>query len=129
MTEQKNEAIVPPGIMIYRSSRPLLELLAPQDFKRVLLAMLDYKGPGTEPDFDDPALVVAWTAMRERLELDRRRYTATCMSNRYKRFLREAQRMMPREECPDFKMWFDLSDEGTLSAAQTLLNYEELYPG
>ena len=128
MTTHKDESLQPPGVMLYRSSRELLSLLPPKSFKRVVLAMLDYEGPGTEPSFEDPGLSLAWAALCEKLIADRQRYTATCMTNRYKRFLREAQRVMPRESCPGFDSWYEMSGQGSLSAAQTMLKLSETAP-
>lgn len=110
----------PPGVMIYRSSRELFSLLPAVSVKRLLLAILDYEGPGTEPDFSDKKLSLAWAAMRDALEANRQSYEHSCMTNRYNRFLREAKRQLPAEKCPDFETWFELSQKGSLSAAQTM---------
>ena len=128
MKKENETKNAPPGVMIYRSSRDLFCLLPPEAVKRLVLAMLDYEGPETEPKLDDPVMNLAWTMLRERLDLDRSRYESLCMTNRYKRFLREAQRTMPRDSCPDFETWFELSDKGSLSAARTLLKIRDPLP-
>lgn len=110
----------PPGVMLYRSNAEMLDMLPAPDLKRLLLALLCYDGPGTEPAFDDPTLAMAWAAFRERVDADRREYEATCMTNRYHRFLREARIHVPREDCPDYEAWFELSEQGSLSASQTV---------
>lgn len=113
-------ALHPPGVMIYRSSRELLSNLKPETVYEVLMAMLDYSESGQEPTSDDPFFRLAWAAMREHLDADRRKYEQVCLSNRYHRFLREADRCLPREDCPSYEEWLSLSQGGSLSAAKTV---------
>lgn len=115
----------PPGVMIYRSSRELLRQLEPATLKALLLAMLDYDGTGDGPETEDPMLALAWAAMREKLDHDRESYEDTCMNNRYNRFLREALRVLPRESCPDYEEWYELSEHGSLTAAKTMTRLKD----
>ena len=126
MPEPKEKEMLPPGVMLYRGSRELFSQLPPELVKKLVLAMLDYEGPGTEPRFDDALMSLAWAALCERLELDRRRYRELSMTNRYKRFLREAQRTLPQDQCPDYGLWWELSEQGTLSAARTMMKLGEI---
>ena len=125
MTEHTNKRLQPPGVMIYRSSAELLGKLRPEAFMRLVMAMLYYDGPGTEPQFEDPVLDLAWSAMREHLDADRRSYADTCLMNRYNRFLREARRALGAEACPDYESWYAMSEQGSLSAARTLQRFNE----
>ena len=126
MTEHTSRRPQPPGVMIYRSSKELLGKLQPEGFMRLVMAMLEYDGPGTEPQFEEPVLDLAWSAMREHLDADRRTYADTCLMNRYKRFLQAARRSMPPEACPDYETWYMLSEQGSLSAARTLLKCSDV---
>lgn len=110
-----------PGVMLYFSSRPSFELLEPEDVKTLLLAMLDYGRTGVEPNLTRPMQRLAWAGLREKLDWDLQRYERVCLSNKYKRFLREADRHFPREQCPDYEKWLELSDGGRLSASEVLL--------
>ena len=112
MTEHTNRRPQPPGVMIYRSSKELLGKLQPEGFMRLVMAMLEYDGPGTEPQFEEPLLDLAWSAMREHLDADR--------------FLQAARRSMPPEACPDYETWYMLSEQGSLSVARTLLKCSDV---
>ncbi|MBQ5977844.1 MAG: hypothetical protein IJL51_06885 [Oscillospiraceae bacterium] len=114
------EHTAPPGVMIYRGSRELIAQLPPESVKALLLAMLDYDGTNG-PDTEEPLLRLAWAAMRERLDHDRESYAQTCLTNKYSRFLREARRVLPRENVPDYETWYETSEQGSLSATKTLL--------
>lgn len=111
---------MPPGVMVYRGSRELIAQLPPESVKALLLAMLDYDGTNG-PDTEEPLLRLAWAAMRERLDHDRESYAQTCLTNKYSRFLREARRVLPRENVPDYETWYETSEQGSLSATKTLL--------
>ena len=124
MKENERNRGTPPGVMIYRGSRELIDQLKPETVKALLLAMLDYDGTNG-PDTEDPLLRLAWAAMRERLDHDRASYGQTCLTNKYSRFLREARRALPREEVPDYEAWYELSEHGSLSAAKTLRRFNE----
>ena len=124
MTENERKSLSPPGVMIYRGSRELIDQLQPEIVKALLLAMLDYDGTNG-PDTADPMLRLAWAAMRERLDHDRASYGQTCLTNKYSRFLREARRTLSREETPDYEVWYELSEHGSLSAAKTMRRYNE----
>ena len=120
MKTNETNALNPPGVMIYRSSRAILSKLKPETVCEVLMAMLDYSETGQEPTNDDPFFQIAWAAMREHLDADRRKYEQVCLSNRYHRFLREADRVLPYEERPSYEEWLSVSQGGSLSAAKTV---------
>lgn len=107
-----------PGMLLYLSFRELFETLEGDEVKVLLLAMFAYALDGTEPVFNSPTLRIAWAAVKDRLDSDRRNYEKVCLSNKYKRFLLECERYMPREQCPDYESWYALSDQGRLSAAK-----------
>lgn len=125
MKRKDSGPLSPPGVMIYRSSRELFRQLEPDMLKALLLAMLDYDGTGDGPETEDPMLALAWAVMRERLDRDRENYEDICMNNRYNRFLREALRYYPRESCPNYEDWYELSEHGSLTAAKTLTRLKE----
>ena len=124
MKEREGTARTPPGVMIYRGSREIFCRLTPEAVKKLLLAMLDYDGTNG-PDAGDPMLQLAWVMLRERLDRDRASYEQTCLTNRYNRFLREARRAMPQEAVPDYDSWYELSEQGSLSAAKTMRRLNE----
>ena len=63
MTENERKTLSPPGVMIYRGSRELIDQLQPETVKALLLAMLDYDGTNG-PDTANPMLLLSWAAMR-----------------------------------------------------------------
>lgn len=119
MKKNEQKPGTPPGVMIYRGSRELFEQLSPEAVKTLLLAMLDYDGENG-PTSEDPMLRLAWAAIRERLDHDRESYEQSCLTNKYHRFLQEARRTLPEGSVPDYDAWYELSEEGGLSAGKTL---------
>ncbi len=114
-----------PGFMLYTVSRSLFEALEPVTVKRLLLAMMDYAAEGKEPELTNTEERIAWAALRDKIRSDQRRYEQKCLQNQYNRFLREAERRMPREDCPDYEEWLELSEQGARKFADTLaLLYE-----
>ncbi len=109
-----------PGVMLYARSRALLEELEPQTFKKLVLAMLDHVQSGQTPELRGGEERIAWAALADHADADRYRYEEKCRHNRYNRFLREAEKLMAREDCPDLEEWIDLSEQGTRSSADTV---------
>ena len=110
----------PPGLMLYLSSRSLFEALEPAHVKHLLLAMMDYLDEGEPPEMENAEERIAWAAMQDHINWDRQRYEKKCLQNQYNRFLREAEKYMDRENCPDFEDWLELSGQGTRKSAETL---------
>lgn len=117
----------PPGLMLYTSSRTLFETLEPQHLKNLLLAIMDYVAEGTAPVLQSAEEQIAWAAMRDHVNWDMQRYEKKCLQNQYNRFLREAEKLMAREDCPDFEEWLELSEQGKRKSAEILTEAYERY--
>ncbi len=116
-----------PGVMLYARSRALLEELEPQTFKKLVLAMLDYVQSGQTPELRGGEERIAWAALADHADADRYRYEEKCRHNRYNRFLREAEKLMPRPDCPDYEDWLELSEGGTRKPSEILSACYERY--
>ncbi len=116
-----------PGVMIYTGSRPLLAELEPGSFKKLILAVLDYVDGGQEPTLTNAEERIAWAALFDHVQRDVSRYVNRCMTNRYARFLREAEKYIPKQYCPDYEEWLELSEEGARRPAEIMAACCERY--
>ncbi|MGX8693174.1 MAG: DUF6291 domain-containing protein [Clostridia bacterium] len=71
-----------PGVMLYFERLRFLSLLDDAQKGRLFQAILDYAENGVVPDFFDPAVHVAWEAIRPAIDQDAIRYEEICARNR-----------------------------------------------
>lgn len=82
-----------PGVLMYWETFDALEKLVDGKAKKMLRAIRLYAQYGENPDFsDDPALDMAWTFMRPKLDRDSERYKENGHKRRYATYCREQKR-------------------------------------
>lgn len=116
-----------PGVMLYASNQPLLEELEPETFKKLVLGMLNYVTLGVVPELDNSGERIAWAALSNHMNGDLRRYEKKCLVAKYNRFLREAEKLIPRGDCPDYEDWMELSENGARKPAEIISVCYERY--
>ena len=63
-----------PGVMLYFELFPFLKGLPEDDFKTLVLAILEYGEYGVIPQFEDKALALVWPLVQARVKRDGERY-------------------------------------------------------
>lgn len=101
-----------PGVMLYMNRLEMLDALPGSSVKTLVLGILDYAATGREPELRRSAERVAWATLRKDVDRDRAAYAKKCEDNQYHTFLREAQKRMPRSDCPSREDWLRLSQGG-----------------
>jgi hypothetical protein len=82
-----------PGVMLYFSVRPALNLLSVEDKGRLFEAILDYGEYGALPSFENfPSLAMAWEFLRPMLEKDSANYEDKVRKSRYAAYCKEADK-------------------------------------
>ena len=67
-----------PGVMVYFDLRPCLKRLSYEQKGLLLDAILTYGEDSYIPEFDDPALSVAWDFVQLKIDADGERYKRRC---------------------------------------------------
>lgn len=70
------------GVILYWETFDLLEKMADGQAKEMLRAIRLYAQYNKEPDFsNEPALDMAWTILKQRVDADGERYANRCLQN------------------------------------------------
>lgn len=82
-----------PGVLLYWETFDALEKLVDGKAKMMLRAIRQYAQHGESPDFsEDPALEMAWTFMKPRIDADAERYEENSLKRRYAAYCREQRK-------------------------------------
>ena len=79
-----------PGIMVYFTTRPLLDRISNEDAGILFRAMLDYGMSRIQPKLPD-SLYVAWPLIQTNLEMDDIRYYEVSTKRKYAVYVRWAK--------------------------------------
>lgn len=82
-----------PGVLLYWETFDSLEKMVGDKAKMMLRAIRQYAQHGKSPDFsEDPALEMAWTFMKPRIDADAERYEENSLKRRYAAYCREQRK-------------------------------------
>ena len=98
-----------PGVMLYFSARPSFKYLSYEQMGRLYEAILDYGEFGTQPNFDDPLLGMAWSFVAPGIDRDWDAYLEKVDKRKYAAYCREAQKN--QIEAMPFEEWKVLSED------------------
>lgn len=70
------------NFLFHEQYMTIMKELTDSEFRQLVCAMSLYSANGTEPAFEDRAMRIAWTAIKERLQADTEAYEEKCRMNR-----------------------------------------------
>ncbi len=67
-----------PGVMVYFHLMEPLSAMEDDQFGRMIRSLMEYAQYGIIPQFDDPAMTIAWGYLRHAADVDKERYAERC---------------------------------------------------
>lgn len=93
------------GIVVYFDLLDILQDYTEAEAGQLLIAMLEYSANGALPDFQDRAMKTLWKNIRQKLDRDMLKYSATVEARQYATFCREWRKKNVNTDPPSFEEW------------------------